>query len=138
MTPEAITLHLKEATEAFTVIDEKPSDDDILAIHETLLPLLMDIPFNLVGGVHSLTGLITELGGPAHSPATGTFFYFFSLFFGGRSKEEPLQRRPIFSAHHSKTLSPIADNAPSTNVPADHADTLITTPLTCESVQVST
>ena len=60
MTPEAITLLLKEATEAFTVIKGKPSDDDILAIRETLLPLLMDIPFDLVGGVHSLTRLITE------------------------------------------------------------------------------
>ena len=29
MTPEAITLLLKEATEAFTVIEGKPSDDDI-------------------------------------------------------------------------------------------------------------
>ena len=60
MTPEAITLLLKEATEDFTVIEGKPSDDDILAIRETLLPLLMDIPFDLVGGLHSLTGLITE------------------------------------------------------------------------------
>ena len=49
MTPEAITLLLKEATEAFTVIEGKPLDDDILAIRKTLLPLLMDIPFDLVG-----------------------------------------------------------------------------------------
>ena len=60
MKPEAITLLLKEATEAFTVIKGKPSDDDILTIRETLLPLLMDIPFDLVSGIHSLTGLITE------------------------------------------------------------------------------
>ena len=60
MTPEAITLLLKEATESFTVLEGKPSDDDILSIRETLLPLLMDIPFDLVGGIHSLTGLITE------------------------------------------------------------------------------
>ncbi len=60
MTPEAITLLLKEATEAFTVINGKPLDDDILTIRKTLLPLLMDIPFDLVGGIHSLTGLITE------------------------------------------------------------------------------
>jgi len=60
MTPKAITLLLKEATEAFTVIEGKPLDDDILTIRKTLLPLLMDIPFNLVGGIHSLTGLITE------------------------------------------------------------------------------
>ena len=60
MTPKSITLLLKEATENFTVIDGKPSDADILAIRKTLLPLLMDIPFNLVGRIHSLTGLITE------------------------------------------------------------------------------
>ena len=60
MTPKAITLLLKEATEAFTVIEGKPLDDDILTIRKTLLPLLMDISFDLVGGVHSLTGLITE------------------------------------------------------------------------------
>ena len=60
MTPEAITLLLKEASEAFTPIEGKPTDDNILAIHENLLPLLMDIPYDLLGGVHSLTGLITE------------------------------------------------------------------------------
>ena len=60
MMPEAITLLLKEATEAFTVIKGKPSDDNNLTIRETLLPLLMDIPFDLVGGIHSLTGLITK------------------------------------------------------------------------------
>jgi hypothetical protein len=32
MTPEAITLLLKEATEAFTVIKGNPSDNNILAI----------------------------------------------------------------------------------------------------------
>ena len=60
MTPKAITLLLKEATEAFTVIKGKPSEDNILDIRKTLFPLLMDIPFDLVGGVHSLTGLITK------------------------------------------------------------------------------
>ena len=60
MTSEAITLLFKEATEAFTLIDGTPTDDDLLAICETLLPLLMDIPYDHLGGVHSLTGLITE------------------------------------------------------------------------------
>ena len=46
MTPEAITLLFKEATEAFTLIDGNPTDDDLLAIRETLLQLHMDIPFN--------------------------------------------------------------------------------------------
>ena len=60
MTPEAITLLLKEATEAFTPIKGKPTDDDILAILKRLLPLLMDIPYDHLGGIHSLTGLITK------------------------------------------------------------------------------
>ena len=39
MTPEAITLLLKEATEAFTVIEGNPLDDDILtqAFIETII-----------------------------------------------------------------------------------------------------
>ena len=60
MTLEAITLLFKEATEAFTPIDGKPTDDGLLAICETFLLLLMDIPYDHLGGVHSLTGLITK------------------------------------------------------------------------------
>ena len=44
MTPEAITLLFKEATEAFTPIEGKPTDDNILATRKSLLLLLMDIP----------------------------------------------------------------------------------------------
>ena len=50
MTPEAITLLFKEATEDFTVIEGKPTDDKILAIRKSLLPLLMDLPYDLLGG----------------------------------------------------------------------------------------
>ena len=49
MTPEAITLLFKEAMEAFTLIGGKPSDNYLLAMSKTLLPLLMDIPYNLLG-----------------------------------------------------------------------------------------
>ena len=61
MTPEAITLLFKEATEDFTPIDGKPTDDELLTVCEMLLPLLMDIPYDLLGGTHLLTGIITHV-----------------------------------------------------------------------------
>jgi hypothetical protein len=60
MTPDAITLLFKEARDTFPPIEGKPTDDDLLTIRETLLPILMEIPFDLLGGVHSLVGLLTE------------------------------------------------------------------------------
>ncbi len=41
-------------------LKEKPSDDDLLAIRETLLPLLMVIPYNHLNGVYSLTAILTK------------------------------------------------------------------------------
>ena len=55
MKPEAVTLLFKEAYDSFPPLDGKPSDDDLLSIKEALLPLLMVIPYDAVGGVHSLT-----------------------------------------------------------------------------------
>ena len=60
MKTKAITLLLKEASDAFLPIDGKPTDDDLLAIREVLLPILMLIPYNRLTAVHSLTGLITS------------------------------------------------------------------------------
>ena len=60
MKAEAITLLLKEASNAFPPIDGKPTNDDLLAIQEVLLPILMMIPYNQLTVVHSLTGLITS------------------------------------------------------------------------------
>ena len=60
MTPNAITLLFKEARDAFPPIDGKPTDDDLLSIRETLLPILMEVPYDQLGGVHSLTSLITD------------------------------------------------------------------------------
>ncbi len=60
MTPDAITLLFKEARDIFPLIEGKPSDDNLLSIRETLLPILMEISFDLLGGVHSLVGLPTE------------------------------------------------------------------------------
>jgi hypothetical protein len=60
MTPSAITLLFKEARDAFPPLDGNPTDDDLLLIRETLLPILMEVPFYQLGGVHSLTTLVTE------------------------------------------------------------------------------
>ena len=60
MTPNTITLLFKEARDAFPPIEGKPTDDDLLSIRETLLPILMEIPYDQFGGVHSLTAIITD------------------------------------------------------------------------------
>ena len=60
MTPNAITHLFKEAYDTFPPLEGKPSDDDLLAIWEALLPLLMVIPYDQLNGVHSLTAILTE------------------------------------------------------------------------------
>jgi hypothetical protein len=57
---DAITLLFKEAFDVFPPIKGKPTNDDLLAIREVLLPILMVIPFDLFRGVHSLTALLTD------------------------------------------------------------------------------
>ena len=60
MTPDAITLLFKEARNSFPPIKGKPTDDDLLLIQETLLPILMEIPYNQRGGIHSLTAILHD------------------------------------------------------------------------------
>jgi hypothetical protein len=60
MTPDAITRLFKEAYETFPPLEGKPTDDDLLAIRETLLPLLMVIPYNQLKGLDSLVAILTE------------------------------------------------------------------------------
>jgi hypothetical protein len=50
MHPDTIALLFKEAFNVFTPIEGKPTNDDLLATREVLLPILMVIPFNLLGG----------------------------------------------------------------------------------------
>ncbi len=59
MTPNAITRLFKEAHDAFPLLEGKPSNDDLLAIWEALLPLLMVIPYDQLNGIHSLTAILT-------------------------------------------------------------------------------
>jgi hypothetical protein len=60
MTPDAITRLFKEAYDTFPPLEGKPTDDDLLAIREALLPLLMVIPYDQLNGIHSLTAILTE------------------------------------------------------------------------------
>jgi hypothetical protein len=60
MTPNAITYLFKEAHDTFPPLEGKPFDNDLLAIQETLLPLLMVIPYNQLSGLHSLTAILTK------------------------------------------------------------------------------
>ena len=73
MTPAAITLLFKEAQDAFPPLEGKPTDDDLLSIRETLLPILMEIPYDQLGGIHSLTAIITEATKYATDHAGNTF-----------------------------------------------------------------
>jgi hypothetical protein len=60
MMPNAITLLFKEAYNSFPPLKGKPTDDDLRSIGETILPLLMVIPYDLLGGIHSLTAILTD------------------------------------------------------------------------------
>ncbi len=60
MTPDAITRLFKEAYDSFPPLEGKPTDDDLVAIREALLPLLMVIPYDQLNGIHSLTAIITD------------------------------------------------------------------------------
>jgi hypothetical protein len=46
MMPDVITCLFKEAHDAFPPLKGKLSSNDVLAIRETLLPLLMVIPYD--------------------------------------------------------------------------------------------
>jgi hypothetical protein len=60
MNADAITCLFKEAYNTFPPLEGKPTNKDLLAIRETLLPLLMVIPYDQLKGVHSLMATLTE------------------------------------------------------------------------------
>jgi hypothetical protein len=60
MNADAITRLFKEAYDIFPPLKRKPTNNDLLAIRETLLPLLMVIPYDQLLGVHSLTAILAE------------------------------------------------------------------------------
>jgi hypothetical protein len=60
MIPNVITHLFKEVHDIFPPLKAKPSDNDLLAIWETFLPLLMVIPYDQLNRVHSLTAILTK------------------------------------------------------------------------------
>jgi hypothetical protein len=60
MNADAITRLFKEAYDTFPPLEGKPTDNNLLAIREILLPLLMVIPYDQLLGVHSLTAILAE------------------------------------------------------------------------------
>jgi hypothetical protein len=60
MNTDAITRLFKEAYDTFPPLEGKPNDNNLLAIRETLLPLLMVIPYDQLLGVHSLMAILAE------------------------------------------------------------------------------
>ncbi len=60
MNADAITRLFKEAYDTFLPLKGKPTDNDLRAIRETLLPLLMVIPYDQLLGVHFLMAILAE------------------------------------------------------------------------------
>jgi hypothetical protein len=60
MMPNVITRLFEEAHDSFPPLEGKPIYNNLLAIRETVLPLLVVIPYNQLNGVHSLTAVLTE------------------------------------------------------------------------------
>jgi hypothetical protein len=60
MNTDAITRLFKEAYNTSPPVKGKPTNNNLLAIRETLLPLLMVIPYDQLLGVHSLTAILME------------------------------------------------------------------------------
>ncbi len=58
--PVAITRFFKEAHDAPPPLKGNLFDNDLLAIRETLLPVLMVIPYDQLNGVRSLTAILTK------------------------------------------------------------------------------
>ncbi len=60
MMPNAITLLFKEAHDTSPPIKGKPMDNDLQLIRKKLLPILLEIPYDQLGGTHSLMGILTD------------------------------------------------------------------------------
>ncbi len=50
-------------------------DNDLTIIRETLLPILMEIPYNQLGGVHSLTAILLDPVRYAFNHGSNTFIH---------------------------------------------------------------
>ena len=60
MTPEAITLLFREAREALPPFEGKPTDNGLTMIREMPILILMKIPYNQLGGIHSIMAILMD------------------------------------------------------------------------------
>ncbi len=116
MTPEAITLLFREAHEAFPPLEVKPSDDNLTTIRETLLPILMEIPYDQLGGAHSLTGILATQGG---TPPTMVVVHSFArAAYRSTIKIFPTMRRPSSESAGKQPTAPDSMTMPATKRPS--------------------
>ena len=56
--PANLTLDLQKATEGFTAVVDRPTDNDIINVRQLLLPILMKTKYNELTLTHNLLGVI--------------------------------------------------------------------------------
>ena len=56
--PAELTLVMQKATEGFTVIVDRPTDNDLIEIRELLIPVLMKTTYDELTLQHNLSGVI--------------------------------------------------------------------------------
>ena len=58
MTPDEIVSKFSVALNIFEPITDQPSDSDLTRLREAIAPLLLQIPYDDMGGVHNLIGIV--------------------------------------------------------------------------------
>ena len=56
--PAELSLEIQKATEGFTVIVDRPTDNDLIEIRELLIPVLMKTTYDELTLQHNLLGVI--------------------------------------------------------------------------------
>ena len=56
--PANLTLALQNATEGFTAIVDRPTDNDLIKIYQLLVPVLMNTEYGESNVTHNLSGVI--------------------------------------------------------------------------------
>jgi hypothetical protein len=60
MTPKAITSALTAAQALFLPINGQPSKDDLIRLSDAILPILLQVTYNRVNGIHNLWSLVAS------------------------------------------------------------------------------
>ena len=60
MSPEDVATLFTEALELFASIVGQPTDANLYQLRKVLLPILLDIPYDLAEGKQNLVGIISD------------------------------------------------------------------------------